>query len=96
MKTSLREKLNLLIRQRGQISYNEIKTMCESGAFGRKYRISNLERRLRGSESPDVKSVMSGNHIAYYQWVGEPMRYQKYKVLLPDGKIDKLISIPEL
>jgi hypothetical protein len=54
MKQSLRQKLNDLIRSRGEVSYGELcQYVAELG-----YRVSTAERRLRHSESPDIEPVM--------------------------------------
>lgn len=52
---SLKNKLNNLIQQRGSISRREILEMCDSGYFGRKYELSNAERRIR--QSPDIEAL---------------------------------------
>ena len=78
--TSLKEKANNLIRLKGAVSYREIKALCESGYFGRLYKVSNLERRLRKSESPNVESVYENGHIKEYRWIGAPIQYKTYRV----------------
>ena len=55
MKTSLRKQLNDLIRERTYVPYEEIVRYCmEYGA-----KISQAERRLRHSESPNVVPEMA-------------------------------------
>lgn len=52
--TSLRQQLNNEIKRKGYLSYEEMVKIClEEG-----YRISNAERRLRKSESPEIEAVM--------------------------------------
>ena len=94
MKLSLHQKLNDLIKFRGEILYSEIKQKCESGYFGKYYKISNLERRLRKSESPDIEPIIERGFIKSYKWIGEPIRYKQVKVLLPNGEVDKIITLP--
>ena len=54
MKNSLRQKLNDLIRSRGEVPYEEIvKVTIEEG-----YKPSNAERRLRKSESPEAQTIL--------------------------------------
>lgn len=89
---SLRQKLNNLIRQRQSITWLEIKVLCESGKLGRLYRISNAERRLRASESPDVTTEMHNGHIIRYLWKGAPIVYKTYKILNSDGSVEKVLN----
>lgn len=93
MKQSLREQLNNLIKQRGRIPWQEVKQICESGSFGRMYKVSNAERRLRHSESPNVETEMQGGHIVAYKWVGAPVQYQTYRVLSPSGEVEKTLKL---
>ena len=80
MKTSLREKLNTLIAQRGVVTWLEIKDLVESGKLGRKFKLSNAERRLRASESPMVEAIMEHGHISAYKWLGVKPQMQTYRV----------------
>lgn len=80
MKQSLREKLNLYIRQKGTVSWLEVKEICETGKFGRTYKLSNAERRLRQSESPDVEAIEEHGHIVSYRWRGKPLTYKLMRV----------------
>jgi hypothetical protein len=93
MRTSLREQLNSYIRINGKVSYNTIKDLVETGFFGKVYKISNAERRLRQSESPDVEAEYENGHIKSYVWKGRPVEYKTYKILLPDGSVDKIIQV---
>ncbi len=92
MKQSLKEQLNNLIRQRGKLSWVEIKQMCESGSLGRIYKVSNAERRLRHSENPDIETVEEHGHIVNYRWIGAPVQYKTYKVLDDRGQIEKTLT----
>lgn len=73
MKQSLREKLNNIIRGRGEVSYEELaKFTNEEG-----YKLSNMERRLRSSESPEIEPVMGYSrrgtqYVKAYRWRGAP------------------------
>lgn len=94
MKKSLKSQLNLLIRIRGEVPYDEIKFACENGRFGgKKFRMATAERRLRKSESPDIEPVIEQGYIKSYKWVGTPIQYKTYKVLSPTGEIEKIIKI---
>lgn len=66
MKESLRTKLHNLIKSRnGQIvTLNEIEFLCKK----ENYKISNAERRLRPSESPNVAPYMKDGAIIGYYW----------------------------
>lgn len=90
---SLKEKLNNLIRQKGVVSYIEIKNLCESGKFGRYYKMSNVERRLRKSDSPEIESVYENGYIKYYKWRGKPIEYKVYRVVGATGETEKIINI---
>ncbi len=93
MKQSLREQLNNLIRQRGSVPWKEIKEICDKGSMGRIYKLSNAERRLRQSESPNVETVMEHGHIIAYKWVGAPMQYKTYRVVGFDGHVEKTLVL---
>lgn len=73
MKNSLRVKLNNLIRERGEVPYEELaKFTNEEG-----YKLSNMERRLRSSESPEIEPIMGYSkrgteYIRAYRWRGAP------------------------
>lgn len=75
MKQSLKEKLNDLIREKGEVSYGEIAEIVS--VWG--YRLSTAERRLRQSESPNVEPIMgySQRHTEYikgWKWSGAPKK----------------------
>ena len=78
--TSLRIKLNQYIQQNQVVSYGDIKQKVESGFFGKVYRMSNAERRLRQSESPDIEAEIIDGVIRNYKWIGEPLKYRLMKV----------------
>lgn len=69
---SLKSNLNNLIKEKGYITYQEMIEYCvENG-----YKTSNAERRLRHSESPNVKAIMGkkksgGYAIIGYQWLSD-------------------------
>ena len=71
---SLRSELNNLIQERVYLPYEEMVRFCiEAG-----YKVSNAERRLRHSESPNIapemaKSKRGTDYIRGYRWknVGE-------------------------
>ena len=59
---SLKSNLNQIIKDRngGIVSINEIETYCHKA----KYKLSNAERRLRKSESPDIEPVYNDKKTA--------------------------------
>lgn len=89
---SLREQLNNLIQQRGQISFEELKQKLEAGYFGRTYREQTMVRELRKSRSPNVDAVYRDKYyIVSYKWVGAAMKFRYYKV---EGS-NQIIKLPE-
>lgn len=90
---ALRTKLNEFIRIYGQVSYNELKDKVENGYFGRKYRVSNMERRLRPSESPDIEEVRQNGYILAYKH-RNPIKYREVAVKDFDGTTIKTIKLP--
>lgn len=70
--TSLKTILNNLIKDRGEVPIEDIYKVClEEG-----YKISNAERRLRKSESPNILGLEKKNkrgvkYIYAYKYVGE-------------------------
>ena len=89
----LRTKLNQYIKIYGTVGYNEIKRLCETGYFGKYYRMTTAERRLRKSESLDIEEVMKDGYIIAYRH-RSPQKYQEAKVLGPDGSVEKTIKLP--
>ena len=60
---SLKQILNNLIQEKGEVSVNEVYAVCDELGYKR----SNAERRLR--ESPSVKPIMSKKGaIVAYKW----------------------------
>ena len=72
--TSLRQQLNDEIKRRGYVPYEDcLRLTLEEG-----YRPSNMERRLRKSESPDIEPVMKKSkrgteYVAGYKYLYPPM-----------------------
>jgi hypothetical protein len=66
MKDGLRQRLNNWIKaEQGQIVYvDSIERQVK--LWG--YKISNYERRLRPSESPNIERVMKNGAIVGYRW----------------------------
>lgn len=91
MKQSLREKMNLLIMQRGKISYNELKSLVESNHFGKFYRMETASRQLRPSMSPMIKANHENGYIVSYEWIGKKLEEQ-YKAVKVEGT-DKMVYI---
>lgn len=95
MKNSLKEQLNFLIRVRGEVSYNEIKVMCENGKFGKYYRIETADRRLRKSESPNVEPIMEKGYIIAWKYIGEPIKMETFYIKDPmTGQVEGTIQRP--
>lgn len=94
MKASINQKLNQLIQHRGRIFHQELKLMAEGRYFGRPYRMSTIERELRPSRSPFVKTVEVNGSIREYSWVGTPARKQNYKVMGNNNEVLKMIQLP--
>ena len=75
---SLKSKLNEAIRINGTMTYNELKNMTEE--LG--YKVDNMTRRLRPSESPDIESVKKNGAIVAY-------KYKKADLFVDMGITDK-------
>ncbi len=92
--SSLRSKLNSYIKVYGEVSYNDLKNKVESGYFGPKYRVSNMERRLRGSESPDIEEIQQNGHIVAYRHK-KPQQFQEAKITNPiTGEVEGTVRLP--
>jgi hypothetical protein len=87
MKKPLIKQLNEYIQFHGEVYHNDIKQKCETGYWGRYYKISNAERRLRPSDSPHVFPVMEGNHVKKYIWTG-PRIEKKYNYVTERGVVE--------
>ena len=69
----LRKELNNWIRDRGEVAYFEIEHYCKMN----KYKMSNAERCLRPSISPQVEAVKNIKHcITGYKWIGSRMELE--------------------
>lgn len=71
---SLKTTLNQIIKERngGIVSLQEIEQICRN----MQYKLSNAERRLRPSESPNIERVMKNGAIIgykYYEYKSEPV-----------------------
>jgi len=67
---SLKKILHNKIQSQGTMPYSQVEQICKENG----YKISNAERCLRRSESPDVKTIYSKKgFIVGYEWkrVGE-------------------------
>lgn len=93
MKSSLRVKLNELIRQRGYISYFEVKDIVEGKKLGKYYEMDTAKRRLRPSESPNVHEEKKDGTVVGYRWKGEPMKQKTYQVVDFYGNVQKTINL---
>jgi hypothetical protein len=64
---SLKSTLNQMIKDRngGIVTINEIEAFCHTAH----YKLSNAERRLRPSESPNIERVMKNGAIIGYKYV---------------------------
>jgi hypothetical protein len=65
---SLYTKLHEFIKKNKRVSYQDIVDGCQSGLFGKIYKPSNAERRLRPSESPEIRTIRKNGSIAYYEY----------------------------
>lgn len=63
MKKSLKQILNETIQLKGFISTYELDYLCKQ----HHYKLSNAERRLRDSESPDIEKVRKDGVIIGYK-----------------------------
>lgn len=71
---SLIKILNDKIKEAGQLSVEEVEIIAKDN--GRK--ISNAERRLRKSESPNIAPVKNKKgYITAYRWIGESIESPK-------------------
>ena len=66
---SLLKNLNEFIRLKGEVEWSEIKEKCDNGYWGRTFKLSNAERRLR--ESPDILALYENRVIKRYKFKGE-------------------------
>jgi len=67
--TSLKKNLNEYIKLKGEAEYQDLKLKCETSYWGRYYRMSTAERRLR--ESPDIQALYENRVIKKYKFKGE-------------------------
>jgi len=77
IETSLKKQLNNWIQREGYVSYNDIKKSCEDRSFGKYYRITTAERRLR--EIMLVSPVKEGGAVVGYQWIEPPKMLPEFK-----------------
>lgn len=64
---SLKSLLHSEIQRRGYLSLSEVHAIAAREG----HKLSNAERRLRASESPDVKAVTNEKgFIVGYKWIG--------------------------
>lgn len=57
---SLKSTLNQIIKERGSITLAELEELCHK----LKYKLSNAERRLRPSDSPDIEPIYNEKRTA--------------------------------
>lgn len=60
---SLKSELQKIIRERGYMSTAQVEEYCKA----HRYKLSNAERRLRESESPNVEAVKEKGYIIGYK-----------------------------
>lgn len=65
---SLKKELNEWIKCEQFVSYNDVEVYCKENY----YRIETATRRLRKSESPNVKAVFKKTYITGWKYVAEP------------------------
>ena len=96
VKLSLKQQLQDWIKRDGEVSWTDVVYACNSGKFGRTYKPSNGERRLRASESPEIETVMSenGKYIKSYRHKN-PIKWKEVKVINPmTGQVERIIRLP--
>lgn len=95
---NLKTKLNNLIKQRGEISYNELKQKVESGYFNKYYKTETMARSLRelcekkNEVKPNVAPIVKNGTNVAYKWIGE-RTFKTYRILGDDGKVEKSFSV---
>jgi len=67
---SLKKNLNEYIKLKGEVEYQDLKLKCETGYWGRYYRATTMERRLR-NESLEVQAVYENGTIKRYKYTGD-------------------------
>src|ERR1035437_1277481 len=100
MKNSLKQKIVDWLKKDGQVSYKQIEVACEDGSFGRWYKLSNCERRLREltdnrhqSYNPDIEKIEKNGAIIAYRHKN-PVRFVERRVLDEFGNCEKIIRLP--
>ena len=60
------------------------------------YKISNAERRLRASESPNIEPDIGENGaIKGYKWIGDPIKSHERKVKDFEGNVEKVLKVAQ-
>ena len=88
---SIKTHLENYIRVNGEVSYQVIKDLVETGYFLKKFRITTAERRLRSSTN--VEPVKRDGVVVAYKWVGTPPQFKYHNVLDNDGHVLKTIKL---
>jgi|TARA_Y100000034_G_scaffold130247_1_gene188197 hypothetical protein len=65
----LKKELTTWIRNQGEVSYKEIEEYCKENY----YKVSNAERCLRPSSSPQIEAIKKKRYITGYRWIGSGM-----------------------
>lgn len=94
--TSLRAILNKEIRERGYLSVNEVEVLCKR----ENHKMSNAERRLRHSESPNVEPVKNDKGaIVGYKYLPPnlaPANFPQEEPMKPkDFEVNTLFPYPK-
>lgn len=78
---SLKANLNQIIKDRspGVFTLQELESYCHQAS----YKLSNAERRLRASESPNIERVMKNGAIIGYKWTQSEAVRQFFKDFAP-------------
>lgn len=89
---SLKDALNNLIRNnRGEpVWLPEIEKFCKANS----YKLSNAERRLRRSESPNVEPIFNDKHTAIigYRWRKESVDFSHVGMLKQEPKKEEKVE----
>ncbi len=80
MKNSLKNQLNKILQEKGELEWRQIVEWCDTGYFGQKYKVSTAEKKLRElhpdavglDEFGNETSQFNCNPIVKYVWRGEP------------------------
>ena len=88
---ALKTHLENYIRVNGEVSYQVIKDLVETGYFLKKFRMTTAERRLR--DSTNVEPVKKNGAVIAYRWIGIKPEFKYQNVVDHDGQVLKTIKL---